>query len=187
MKNKPNRCIKAASIVEMCAGIVIMIPVIFALLDVIYVSLYKTEVDSLAKRCAICAATTNYSTTTPSATDYQTAAQSILNTYTSSSVVPGTLQVSVAFINNTSTSTTSNPISSTSPNPQATTDGIITIVTASFKLPVAVPLGGPSTVQLSAQASCPLVNDLPSTTTTTTTTTYNDLIPSPVAIVRINQ
>ena len=166
MKN--NR--KGASIVELCAGLVIFIPVVLALLDVIFVSLYKTETDSLAKRSAIAAATTNYGTTNPATTpvsSYQAAAQSVLTTYNSGSLAsPAT--VTVSFINNNAPAPTASnpnpPLSSTvTTSPTATTDGIVTLVTTKWNLPVPIPFGGPTSVTLMAQASSPLVNNLPVT------------------------
>ena len=165
-KIKYLRKSKAASIVELCFGLLILTPVILFLIDLIFMSLYKTETDSLAKRCAIAVGSTNYGTTDPTAvppSSYQNAAQAVLNTYSSPSL-SGSPSVVVYYINDTSNPTAGNPNPTLSSNvtnsPTPQTDGVATIVTATWKLPVAVPFGGPSTLQLQARASSPLVGDL---------------------------
>jgi Flp pilus assembly protein TadG len=138
-----------SGLVETAAGLILVIPVLLALLDVAALVLAQTANDTLAKKCARAAATVPE---TGTQAQLDTAVNEVFNEYADSSLIQ---KVSAA--------TSRNPASSTAPPAGVTLppDSVRCDVVVKCKLPVPVPFGGPSSQNFQAYAVEPIVAQPP--------------------------
>ncbi len=129
---------KGSSIVETAAGLILLIPIVLFLVDVAAMVVAQTENDKLAKACARAAA--EY----PQGALATAAAQSVYTNQKSSNLL-----TKAAF-------------SAASGSPLYLNPGMVTCkTTITCTLPVPVPFIGNSAVAFNAQATEPIVGELP--------------------------
>ncbi len=130
---------KGSSIVETAAGLILLIPIVLFLVDVAAMVVAQTENDKLAKACARAAAEH------PAGPLANTAAQNVYTNQKSSNLL---------------TKAPFNP--SGYPIYNAANPGMVTCkTTITCTLPVPVPFIGNSAVAFNAQATEPIVGELP--------------------------
>jgi uncharacterized membrane protein YgcG len=149
MPNSLHRSVRGASLVEAATGLVILVPIVLALIDISAIVIAQTSNDALAKHAARQAATqTSFALR-------QQAAQSIVTAFEASSLCSSPQMLSYSEPNSA----------------QAISKQTVKVTTQIVcNLPVPVPLGGPSTQTFQASALEPLVGVRAAVVTSTATT-----------------
>jgi len=144
---------KGSGLVETAAGLILIIPVLFCLIDVAALVIVQTANDSLAKSCARAAA--DFPVNDPQGL---AAATNRFTLYQDSGILR-----KVTLLVSPNAGPVPGSLSPPIPQPNATAgqETVVCVTTVNCVLPIPVPFGGPAQTQFVAYAVEPIVGQMP--------------------------